>query len=479
MLLEMKKQLSDFQLLLWNINITPEGQAKVLEYKQTAKINEEATEHTWRIVVMSSPLYMVHTLRFIFQHSNIAFNGKTFDLSATNASVDRLQKDENLKQCELLNKYLVTNVSALESVDLTTLNLGKQEILPLTTDVTLSDLKILKIKIPLKYLYPTFQPIELLRRLSFNSKKLEQVHFQFCEYKFESQKQSKYLSYLLESFKCEIIPLSKFPSNILSNLNLNLSRVTSFFIVSSLKLINCNIDDNGVQVLTKKKSGTNFEILRLDVNRITDTGADILSNLLSECTELQHLSLSCNHIGNKGAMALAGALVTNHSLIELDLQCNAIGDEGAVAIAKAIKDFPSEFQLLLWNINITPEGQAKVLKYRQTAKIHKEKTEHTWRSVGMGSPLYMVHTLIFIYQHSSIAFSGKTFDLSAMEALADRPQANENLIRVKLLNLFLGTSAATFENLDLMSLSLGREEILALTNNVTLSLMLQINPLFL
>ena len=156
-------------------------------------------------------------------------------------------------------------------------------------------------------------------------------------------------------------------------------------------------------------------------------------------------------------------------MIELDLQCNAIGDEGALAIAESVKDFPSEFQLLIWNIKITPEGQAKVLEYKQTAKIHEEKTEHTRRIVGMDSPLYMVHTLRFIYEHSNIAFSGKTFNLSATEALADRPQVNDNLNQIKLLNQFLGTSAAALESLDLMSLSLGEEEILALSNNVTLS----------
>ena len=129
-----------------------------------------------------------------------------------------------------------------------------------------------------------------------------------------------------------------------------------------------------------------------------------------KCTELQHLSLSCNHIGNKGAMALACALVANPSWIELDLQCNAIGDEGAVAIAKPIKDSPSEFQLLLWNINTTPEGQVKVLEYKQTAKIHEDKTDHTCRIVSMDSLLYMVHTLRFIYEHSNIAFNGKMFD---------------------------------------------------------------------
>ena len=453
---------NEFQLLLWNINNTLEGKAKVLDHRKTAQIQEEMTKHTWREVKHN----IVQTLKFIYQHSNIHFNGKPFDLSATNVSVDRPQKDEDLKQCEFLNKCFVTNVSTLESVDLTTLNLGKQEILALTTDVTLSDLKLLKIKMPLKTSYPTFDSIELLRQLSFNSKKLEQVHFQYCEDKFETQKQS--LSYLLQSFKCEIIPLCKFPSDILSNLNVNLSRVTSFFTLSSLIFVNCNIDDNGVQVLTKTKSGTNFEILRLDVNRITDTGAEILSNFLSECTELQHLSLSCNHIGNKGAMALAGALVANHSLIELDLQCNAIGDEGAVAIAKAIKNFPSEFQLLLWNINITPEGQAKVLEYRKTAQIQEEMTKHTWREVT-DSPHYIVQTLKFIYQHSNIDFNGKTFDLSATNALVDRLQQDEDLKQCEILNKYLVTNGSTLESVDLTTLNLRKQEILALTTDVTLS----------
>ena len=456
---------NEFQLLLWNINNTLEGKAKVLDHRKTAQIQEEMTKHTWREVKDCSH-NIVQTLKFIYQHSNIHFNGKPFDLSATNVSADRPQKDEDLKQCELLNNYFVTNVSTLESVDLTTLNLGKQEILALTTDVTLSDLKLLKIKMPLKTSYPTFDSIELLRQLSFNSKKLEQVHFQYCEDNFETQKQS--LSYLLQSFKCEIIPLCKFPSDILSNLNVNLSRVTSYFTLSSLILVNCNIDDNGVQVLTKTKSGTNFEILRLDVNRITDTGAEILSNFLSECTELQHLSLSCNHIGSDGAMALAGTLVANHSLIELDLQCNAIGDEGAVAIAKAIKDFPSEFQLLLWNINITPEGQAKVLEYRKTAQIQEEMIKHTWREVTDSSH-NIFHSLKFIYQHSNIDFNGKTFDLSATNALVDRLQKDEDLKQCEILNKYLVTNGSTLESVDLTTLNLRKQEILALTTDVTLS----------
>ena len=63
------------------------------------------------------------------------------------------------------------------------------------------------------------------------------------------------------------------------------------FTLSSLILINCNIDDNGVQVLTKTKPGTNLEILRLDVNKITDTVAETLSKFLSSISLLAAIVL--------------------------------------------------------------------------------------------------------------------------------------------------------------------------------------------
>ena len=298
---------NEFQLLLWNINITPEGQAKVLKYKQTAIIHEEMTEHTWRTVGMDSPLYMVHTLRFIYQHSNIAY-GKTFGLSATEPLAYRPQVNENLNQ--LFNQCLGTSAATLESLDLMSLSLGREEILALTNSGTLSDLKILKIKFPLNASNQSNDSSELLRQLSFKSKNLEQVHYKYCEYAFESHKQS--LSHLLESFECEIVAPCSFPENILSNLNVSLSRVISFLCLSSLILVNCNIDDHGVQVLSQKKSDTKIQTLRLDFNKITDVGAACIAGLVRECAGLLHLSLSYNHIGDQGAMTIAG--VAGHNI---------------------------------------------------------------------------------------------------------------------------------------------------------------------
>ena len=131
--------------------------------------------------------------------------------------------------------------------------------------------------------------------------------------------------------------------NILSNLNVSLSRVISFLSLSSLILVNCNIDDHGVQILSQKKSDTKIQTFRLDFNKITDVGAACISGLVQECAGLLHLSISYNHIGDQGAMAIAGVL--NHSLVELDLQNNSLNDEGAIAVAKSMKDFPREFHL--------------------------------------------------------------------------------------------------------------------------------------
>ena len=83
------------------------------------------------------------------------------------------------------------------------LSLGEEEILALTSNVTLPDLRVMKIKMPLNASNQTIDSTELLRQLSVKSKNLEQVHYTYCWDIIESHKQS--LSYFLESFECEIV----------------------------------------------------------------------------------------------------------------------------------------------------------------------------------------------------------------------------------------------------------------------------------
>ena len=111
--------------------------------------------------------------------------------------------------------------------------------------------------------------------INFSNSKLEQVQYL---YYFDSHKSHKaFLSYLLEKFECKIVPLCEFPSNILSNLEFDVLKVTRFLLkLSTIELINSNIDDHRVQCLL---SSSNYESVRLDVNKITDTGAVFVSEL--------------------------------------------------------------------------------------------------------------------------------------------------------------------------------------------------------
>ena len=94
-----------------------------------------------------------------------------------------------IKQFDILNLFLMTNIPSLEILDLISKKLGEEEILALTANATLSNLKILKIKMPLKASTPTYNPIQMLRQISFKSKNLAQVHYKYYRNKFESHKQ--------------------------------------------------------------------------------------------------------------------------------------------------------------------------------------------------------------------------------------------------------------------------------------------------
>ena len=328
-----------------------------------------------------------NAINFVFSNSscpiNLVLDNCLLDRNGIIYNTDNLRDIKSLRfstkhgkeQFELLN-LLLMKLNCLEILDLTSQELNVENITTIAKNVDLHNLKNLMITMPS---FPSkFDSAELLKMLCFNSASLKQVQCYFGTFKYEEHNKS--LSDLLIAFKCEIVPLGDISHDILSNIDVDLSRVPKFLSLSSLILTNCNIHDTGVHYLVK--AGTKFETLRLDVNHISNYGARVLSNhFMSICTGLQHLSLSCNHVGDEGAMALASALVANPSLIELDLQCNAIGDEGVIAIAKALKDFPSKLQLLLFNVSVTPAGAAEVLEYRRTAQIQEDKPKCAWNIV--------------------------------------------------------------------------------------------------
>ncbi len=156
----------------------------------------------------------------------------------------------------------------------------------------------------------------------FNSSKLKQVQYVYCNNSQVAHK--SYLSDLLSAFQCEIVPLCEFPQNILCNLDIDILKVTRFLELTSVILINCNINDCGVQCLL---SNSNYKTVRLDINKITDVGATSISELMKNCVGLKCLSVSCNMIGDEGALEIVEAVKETPNLIELDLRGNIASNE--------------------------------------------------------------------------------------------------------------------------------------------------------
>ena len=313
------------------------------------------------------------------------------------------------EQFKIVNPML-KKLKNLESLDLESVNLDDNSVKSLSNEVELLNLKVLKIRMPIK-ISPSGNSSELLELLSFNSNKLEQVHYSYVESKDESHKTS--LMKILKYFQCEVIPLSSISHCLLCNLDIKLPRVSNFFNLSILLLVNCNLHDQDVECLTATVKLDCIETLRLDFNKLTCRSAKNLARFFPSLTNLTHLSISCNLIGNDGATALAKVLPHTRTLSELDLQGNRIGDDGAIAIAHAVKAFPCSFRLHLWNINITSEGVAHVLENRSSADIEGKGPLLAMKFIITKSPEAITRAVGCCENLHSLDFSGKCIGFKA------------------------------------------------------------------
>ena len=112
-----------------------------------------------------------------------------------------------------------------------------------------------------------------------------------------------------------------------------LSRFTS---LQSVSLIDMNICDEGVRLLSDSLQWCCISVLILSQNKIGDDGARAIAHALRGCEVLSVLDLSGNGIQDAGTEALSEAL-SSCKLQRLTLASNCIGDDGARAIANALR----------------------------------------------------------------------------------------------------------------------------------------------
>ena len=253
--------------------------------------------------------------------------------------------------------------------------LNKSDVHRLTRGVQLSQLRILKIELPLA---PCSHPEEVLKLLTFCSHNIKQV---YCRWdgiiNFAMWKKWLCYAFGFQVFKdSDISWLHLYNSDEFSSLPQE-----RFSYCSEVVLVNCGIDDEGAEILANRLNTSVLENLVLDFNRIFDSGAVALAGCIARCSMVKVVFIQCNSIGDLGAIALADALVHCSSLRGLDLQGNGLGDEGAVAIAKATESLPN-LDLYLHNVNITEEGVERVLEHRASTKIRAMLFASTWDAIN-------------------------------------------------------------------------------------------------
>ena len=271
------------------------------------------------------------------------------------------------EDCKAINALLCL-LPCLEELSL----LKELDVHCLTRGVQLSQLRILKIILPLA---PCSHPEEVLKLLTFASHNIQQV---YCH----GRRDSNINFAMLKKWLCYAFGFQVFQDSDISWLHLYefLSLPQErFSCCSEVVLVNCGIDNEGSEILANRlnTSTSVLENLVLDFNIISDSGAVALAGCIARCSVVQEVSIQCNSIGDSGAIALADALVHCSSLRRLDLQGNGLGDEGAVAIAKAAEGLPN-LDLYLHNVNITEEGVERVLEHRACTKIRAMVFGSSW-----------------------------------------------------------------------------------------------------
>ncbi|XP_065097911.1 NACHT, LRR and PYD domains-containing protein 3-like isoform X2 [Paramisgurnus dabryanus] len=131
--------------------------------------------------------------------------------------------------------------------------------------------------------------------------------------------------------------------------------------VTSLRLSDCNITDEGCVALTSALRSNPSHLTHLDLsdNKLRDSGVKLISDVLkdSDC-KLEILELSKSKITAEGCVALTSALRSNPThLTHLNLSDNKLRDSGVKLISDILKNSDCKLKILkLCDCDITAKG---------------------------------------------------------------------------------------------------------------------------
>ncbi|KAL2082213.1 hypothetical protein ACEWY4_022031 [Coilia grayii] len=152
--------------------------------------------------------------------------------------------------------------------------------------------------------------------------------------------------------------------------------------LTELDLSNNELEDSGVQLLSKKLSSTHckLKIVRLADSKFTAKSCEIVACALQSSNSLTELDLSHNDLGDSGVQLLSKGLSSSHcKLLKLRLSGCLISGKGCTFLAAALTSNPSHLKELDLSYNHPGESGLKLLSARLAdthCKLETLNTDH-------------------------------------------------------------------------------------------------------
>ncbi|XP_073342894.1 nucleotide-binding oligomerization domain-containing protein 1 [Pagrus major] len=147
----------------------------------------------------------------------------------------------------------------------------------------------------------------------------------------------------------------------------------SFCKMTVVRLCVNRLTDSSIEVLAEELCKHKVvEVLGLYSNNITDVGAKLVAQIIEECPKLRVVKIGKNNITAVGGKYLASAIQKSTSIFDVGMWGNTISDEGAEAFAGALRHHPKLTNLSLSANCITSEGGkclAEALKENSVLRI--------------------------------------------------------------------------------------------------------------